>query len=256
MEPLMTSDEVAAYLRVDVVTIRRLVNRGELPAYRVGGEYRFMREELAEYLKRQRVAGSEETGADAIEGLGQLVRKFFGGGKASAPGLASEAFSKFTRRAQRALQLSQEEAQRLHHNYIGTEHLLLGLVREDKGIAALVLKSQGVELDAVRTKVQFIIGQGKHDVTGEVPLTPRAKEVLGLAVKEAVHLGHRFIGTEHLLLGLLREGEGIGAQVLRELGVNLNTARARTIELLNQPGTAQADSSEEDDDEPDHENDA
>lgn len=247
MEPLMTSDEVAAYLRVDVVTIRRLVNRGELPAYRVGGEYRFMKEELAEYLKRQRVAGSEEAGADALEGLGQLVRKFFGGSKVSSPGPTSKAFSKFTRRASRVLELTQEEAQRLRHNYIGTEHLLLGLVREDKGVAALVLKSQGVELDAIRAKVQFIIGEGEHDVTGEVPLTPRAKEVLGLAVKEAVHLGHSFIGTEHLLLGLLREGEGIGARVLRELGVDLNTTRARAIELLNQPGTAWADSCEEDD---------
>ncbi len=255
MEPLMTSDEVAAYLRVDVVTIRRLVNRGELPAYRVGGEYRFMKEELAEYLKRQRVTGGEESGVDALEGLGQLVRKFFGG-KVSSPGQASEAFNKFTRRARRALQLAQEEAQRLHHNYMGTEHLLLGLVREDRGIAALVLKSQGVELEAVRAKVQFIIGQGKHDVAGEVPLTPRAKEVLALAVEEALQLSHRFIGTEHLLLGMLREGKGVGARVLRELGVDLKTTRARTIELLKQPGTAQAEASEEEGDEPEQENNA
>src|ERR1051326_5655772 len=115
MEPLLTSDEVAAYLRVDVVTIRRLVNRGELPAYRVGGEYRFMRDELAAYLKRQRVAGGEESGADALAGLAQLVRKFLSSGKASSSRPTNEAFGKFTRRARRVLELTQEEAQRLHH---------------------------------------------------------------------------------------------------------------------------------------------
>lgn len=233
MEPLLTSDEVAAYLRVDVVTIRRLVSRGELPAYRVGGEYRFRRRELEEYLQQQRVGGPEETRSDPLEGLARLVHKFMMSGKGASPGSIGEPFDKFTKRARHALQLAQEEAQRLNHNYMGTEHLLLGLVREGEGIASQVLKSLGVESDAARNKVEFIIGHGKHKVTGEVPLTPRCKQVLALAVEEALRLNHQFIGTEHLLLGLVREGEGIGAQVLRELGVDLGTARAKTIELVN-----------------------
>jgi excisionase family DNA binding protein len=233
MEPLITSDEVASYLRVDVVTIRRLVNRGELPAYRVGGEYRFMKHELEEYLKRQRVPGGEGSRSDPLDFLTQMARKFFAGGKTPASAnLGSGGFERFTKRARSVLVLAQEEAQRLNHCYMGTEHLLLGLVREGEGLGAQVLKSLGVELDAVRGKVEFIIGRGDHAVTGEIPLTPRAKQIIGLAVKEAVRLNHDFVGTEHLLLGLIREGEGVGARVLRELGVDLSTARSKTIELL------------------------
>jgi excisionase family DNA binding protein len=239
MEPLLTSDEVAAHLRVDVVTIRRLVNRGELPAYRVGGEYRFMKRELEEYLKRQRVPGAEESRGDPLDALAQMARKLFSGGKQVPYWGSHDRFEKFTKRARSVLQLAQEEAQRLQHHYMGTEHLLLGLVREGEGIGAQVLKGLGVELDAVRAKVEFIIGHGDHEVRGEVPLTPRAKKVIELAVDEALRLDHRFIGTEHLLLGLIREGEGIGARVLRELGVDLGAARTKTIELLDEKqGTA------------------
>ncbi len=233
MEPLLTSDEVAAYLRVDVVTIRRLVNRGELPAYRVGGDYRFMRHELEAYLQRQRVPGTEEARNDPLGALAQLARKFFGGGKVSGGTLVSDGFERFTPGARSALQLSQAEAHRLNHNFIGTEHLLLGLVREGHGVAAQALLGMGVDLEAVRARVEFIIGHGDHEhEEGEVPLTRRAKKVIELAVGEAIRLNHLNLGTEHLLLGLIREGDGLGARVLRELGVDLRTARAKVIELL------------------------
>ncbi len=141
-------------------------------------------------------------------------------------------FDKFTERARKVLSLAQEEAQRFQHNYIGTEHLLLGLVREGEGVAAKVLSNLGVELNKVRSAVEFIIGRGDRIVLGEIGLTPRAKKVIELAVDEARRLTHRYIGTEHLLLGLVREGEGIAAGVLESLGVNLEKVRAQTLEAL------------------------
>ncbi|MHB8621463.1 MAG: Clp protease N-terminal domain-containing protein, partial [Chloroflexota bacterium] len=132
--------------------------------------------------------------------------------------------------------LAQEEAQRFNHNYIGTEHLLLGLVREGEGVAAKVLGNLGVELNKVRSAVEFIIGRGDRMVVGEIGLTPRAKKVIELAVDEARRLGHHYIGTEHLLLGLVREGEGIAAGVLESLGVNLEKVRTQTIQVLSQTG--------------------
>lgn len=141
-------------------------------------------------------------------------------------------FDKFTERARKVLSLAQEEAQRFQHNYIGTEHLLLGLVREGEGVAAKVLNNLGVELEKVRDAVEFIIGRGDRVVLGEVGLTPRAKKVIELAVDEARRLNHHYIGTEHLLLGLLREGEGIGAGVLESLGVRLEKARKETLAVL------------------------
>ncbi len=141
-------------------------------------------------------------------------------------------FDKFTERARKVLSLSQEEAQRFQHNYIGTEHLLLGLVREGEGVAAKVLSNLGVELQKVREAVEFIIGRGDRIVLGELGLTPRAKKVIELSVDEARRMNHHYIGTEHLLLGLLREGEGIGAGVLASLGVNLERARRETLAVL------------------------
>ena len=126
----------------------------------------------------------------------------------------SDRFDKFTERAKKVLVLAQEEAQRFNHNYIGTEHLLLGLVREGEGIAAKVLSNLGVELNKVRSAVEFIIGRGDRMVIGDISLTPRAKKVIELSVEEARRLNHNHIGTEHLLLGLVREGEGIAAGVL------------------------------------------
>ena len=143
-------------------------------------------------------------------------------------------FDKFAERARKVLSLSQEEAQRFQHNYIGTEHLLLGLVREGEGVAAVVLSNLGVELNRVREGVEAIIGRGDRIVLGEIGLTPRAKKVIELAVDEARRLKHHYIGTEHLLLGLVREGEGIAAGVLESMGVNLEKVRIATIKVLDQ----------------------
>ncbi|MFN2484887.1 MAG: ATP-dependent Clp protease ATP-binding subunit [Candidatus Limnocylindria bacterium] len=148
--------------------------------------------------------------------------------------MATDRFDKFTDRARKVLTLAQDEAQRFNHNYIGTEHLLLGLVREGEGVAARVLENMNVELSKVRTAVEFIIGRGDRPVVGEVGLTPRAKRVIELAIDEARRLGHNYIGTEHLLLGLVREGEGIAAGVLESLGVNLDKVRHQVIHVLSQ----------------------
>jgi ATP-dependent Clp protease ATP-binding subunit ClpC len=150
----------------------------------------------------------------------------------------SGSFDRFTERARKVLTLAQEEAQRFNHNYIGTEHLLLGLVREGEGVAAKVLSNLGIELTKVRSAVEFIIGRGERQVMGEIGLTPRAKKVIELAVDEARRLGHHYIGTEHLLLGLIREGEGIAAGVLESLGVNLEKVRSEVIKVLTQTGSA------------------
>src|SRR3974390_2591056 len=149
----------------------------------------------------------------------------------------AEGFDKFTERGRKVLTLAQEEAQRFNHNYIGTEHLLLGLVREGDGVAAKVLSSLNVELTKVRSAVEFIIGRGGRIVLGEMGLTPRAKKVIELAVDEARRLNHHYIGTEHLLLGLVREGEGIAAGVLESLGVKLEKVRAEVQAVLNQSGS-------------------
>ncbi len=141
-------------------------------------------------------------------------------------------FDRFTQRARNVLILAQEEAQRLRHNYIGTEHLLLGLVREGNGLAARVLMQMGVDLREVRRRVEAIIGLGKRVVPGEIELTPRAKKVIELARDEARRLNHHYVGTEHLLLGLVREGEGIGADVLKSLGVNLSQVRLEVMRAL------------------------
>jgi ATP-dependent Clp protease ATP-binding subunit ClpC len=147
----------------------------------------------------------------------------------------NDKFEKFTERLRKALSLAQEEAQRFNHNYIGTEHLLLGLAREGDGTAAKVLTNLGVELDRVRSAVEFIIGRGDRIVLGEIGLTPRSKKVIELSVDEARRFNHHYIGTEHLLLGLIREGEGIAAGVLGSLGVNLEDARRETLRILGEP---------------------
>ncbi len=143
-------------------------------------------------------------------------------------------FEKFSERARRALSFAQEEAQRFNHNYLGTEHILLGLVRESDGVAAKVLTGLGVDLNKVRAAVEFIIGRGGRTSSGEIGLTPRAKKVIEFAVDEARRFNHNYVGTEHLLLGLLREGEGVAGGILENLGVTLERARAETIRILNQ----------------------
>ena len=141
-------------------------------------------------------------------------------------------FERFTDRARRVVVLAQEEARLLNHNYIGTEHILLGLIHEGEGVAARGLESLGIDLDSVRAKVIEIIGQGSQAPSGHIPFTPRAKKVLELSLREALQLGHNYIGTEHILLGLIREGEGVAAQVLQKLGAELHKVRQTVIQLL------------------------
>jgi len=143
-------------------------------------------------------------------------------------------FEKFSERARRVLTIAQEEARQMNHSYIGTEHVLLGLAREEEGVAAKVLTNLGVSLNKVRSAVEFRGSRGERPSTGETGLTPRAKRVIELAIDEARQLGHNYIGTEHLLLGLLREGEGVAAGVLDSLGVTLERARAATAQVLSQ----------------------
>jgi Clp amino terminal domain, pathogenicity island component len=141
-------------------------------------------------------------------------------------------FDKFTDRARKVLTYAQDESQRFNHNYIGTEHLLLGLIREGDGVAALALGNMGVDLSKVRTAVEFIIGRGDRPVSGEIGLTPRGKRVIELAIDESRRLDHDYIGTEHLLLGIVRVGDGIAAGVLESLGVSLDRTRAEVIRAI------------------------
>ena len=147
-------------------------------------------------------------------------------------------FERFSDEARRAVVLAQEEARRLNHDYIGTEHILLGLLHEGESVAAKALQALGVTLEAVRQQVEEIIGRGKKDPSGQIPFTPRAKKVLELSLREAIHFHHDYIGTEHILLGLLREGEGVAVQALVRLGVDLNRIRLQVVQLLGQEGEA------------------
>jgi ATP-dependent Clp protease ATP-binding subunit ClpA len=141
-------------------------------------------------------------------------------------------FERFTDRARRVVVQAQEEARSLNHNYIGTEHILLGLIHVDEGTAAKALESLGIGLEAVRQQVEEIVGVGKRAPSGHIPFTPRAKKTLELSLRESLLLGHDYIGTEHILLGLLREGEGVAAQVLVRLGADLNRVRGQVVAVL------------------------
>jgi ATP-dependent Clp protease ATP-binding subunit ClpA len=183
----------------------------------------------------------------AVAGLPGLLRSNEGaGGELVWPSV----FERFTDRARRVVVLAQEEARMLNHNYIGTEHILLGLIHEGEGVAANALKAVGVTRHVVRAQVEEIIGKGQSEATGHIPFTPRAKKVLELSLREALQLRHNYIGTEHILLGVLREGEGVAAQVLQNLGADLNSVRLAVVDLLagfsedppaeHRPGTEEA----------------
>ena len=145
-------------------------------------------------------------------------------------------FERFTERARQLVVLAQDEARALKHNYIGTEHLLLGLLREDEGIAARVLESFDVTVEEVRAQIARIVGQGDEVETGMIPFTPRAKKVLDLSLREALSLGHKYIGTEHILLGIVRENEGVASQILLDFGADAHTIRNELVRML--PGPA------------------
>ena len=172
----------------------------------------------------------------AADGYRLITLTPFAWGRVDRHGFAAgwdvEMFERFTDRARRTVVYAQDEARMLNHNHIGTEHILLGLVHEGEGVAASALESMGISLAAVRQEVEGIIGKGKHAQTGHIPFTPRAKKVLELSLREAQQLGHNYIGTEHILLGLVREGDGVGAQVLVKLGADLSRVRQVVVQQL------------------------
>jgi len=175
----------------------------------------------------------DSEGPSFLSSIGESLKDYLKHAKTGrGPSSTSSAFDKFTKRARHVLTLAQLEAQGLNHNYLGTEHLLLGLVAEGEGVAAQALTNLGVELTRVREAVEHIIGRGDRVVIGEIGLTPRTKKVFELAVDEARRLKHRYIGTEHLLLGLVREGEGVAASVLMSLGLTLEQVRAEVVQIL------------------------
>ena len=228
MEPLLTTEDVSGWLQVDVVTVRRLITKGELPAYRVGGEYRFKKQEIEEYLERQRVPVRGESGSP-FRKMKTLVEKGF----IHSP--VQDAFQRFTSRARSVLSLAQEEAERLHHSYVGTEHLLLALLREGEGVGGIALRNLGVELEDAQRRVEEVVGRGSdgtHQPEPGLGMTPRVKRVLELARDEAQRLEHRYIGTEHLLLGIVEEGEGVAARILRSLGADAEKIRSEIHRLL------------------------
>ena len=241
----MTSEEIAELLHVDPVTIRRLVTKGELSAYRIGADYRFAPSDLQDYLQRQRItahAQNEPSGSsiNPLDPFIPLLRKIFQA-KNTVPSEVVDRFDRFTKRARHVLTLASEEAQNFQHNYIGTEHLLLGLLREGEGVATKVLSNLGIEADRVRQAIEAIIGHGDRITLGEAGLTRASKRVIELAVDEARRLNHRFVGTEHLLLGLIREGEGIASGVLKSLGLQLEQVRTETLRVLQRTQQGQED---------------
>ena len=149
-------------------------------------------------------------------------------------------FERFTERARQVVVLAQDEARALKHNYIGTEHILLGLLREEEGLAARVLESLDITVEEVRAQVARIVGQGDEVTTGQIPFTPRAKKVLELALREALSLGHNYIGTEHILLGLVRENEGVAARILLDFDADAEKIRNEIIRMLSGPGRRQS----------------
>jgi len=178
-----------------------------------------------------------------VEGAGIAACRAIGRGRVKARGKAAlSMFERFSDRARRVVVLAQEEARMLDHNYIGTEHILLGLIREGEGAAAKALESLGISLDAVRQQVEEIIGRGQQVPSGHIPFTPRAKKVLELSLRESLQLGHSYIGTEHILLGLIREGDGVAAQVLVRLGADLNRLRLQVIQLHGYQGEDEPES--------------
>lgn len=206
MERLLTTEEVAELLRIDPVTVRRLVTRGDLIAYRIAGEYRFTLAGVEHFVESQRVVIN--TGPD-------------------------HPFAKFTERARKVLTLAHEQANQYHHSGVGTEHILLAIMSEGEGIAAKVLTQLQVQESEVRPMIEKLHPAGEKPVgAGQMGMTSQGKGSIELGVQEAQLFGHHYIGTEHLLLGLLREEEGLGGQVLRKSGVTLEETRELVKQLL------------------------
>jgi len=219
MDRLLTTEEVAELLRIDAVTVRRLIMRGELTAYRIAGEFRFTPADLEKFLESQRVV------------VNIASKNQFG--------------DKFTGQARRVLSLAMEEARRYHHTSIGTEHVLLAIMSEGEGIAVKALAQLQVQPSEVRAQIETLHPAGEQPVgDGQLGMTAQGKESIELAVQEARSLGHHYLGTEHLLLGLLREEGEPGGQVLRKSGVTLEKAR-ELVKQLSAPGQATSESEPE-----------
>ena len=228
MEQLMTSEEVAELLHVDPATIRQLVNEGELSAYGIGGDYRFAPSDLADYLQRQHVSAHARNESET-DPFRPLLFKVIQHPTPSE--LVGQFDYRFTKLARNVLTLAEEEARRFQHHELGTEHLLLGLVRQREGVGVHLLSNLGIEEHQVRRALEALMRRGDQRVAGEVALSPRAKMVLILAMDEARRRGRRRIGTQHLLLGLICERDGMGGAVLETLGI-LGQVRTETIFAL------------------------
>lgn len=204
MERMLTTEDVADLLRLDPVTVRRLVARGELSAYRIAGEFRFTPTGVKDFVESQRVevAGPQHPG------------------------------SRFTERASKVLWLAQEEARRSQHDGIGTEHMLVAIMSEGDGIGARALSQLQVQLGTVRAQIEKQHPAGEQQQAGDIGMTAEGKDSIELAVQEARALGHHYLGTEHLLLGILREQAGVGGTVLRTSGMTLEQAREVVKQLL------------------------
>jgi len=221
MERLLTTEEVAELLRIDPVTVRRLVTRGELIAYRIAGEYRFTPADVENFVENQRVVVS------------------------MAPG-PNHPWARFTERARKVLSLATEEAYRYHHDGVGTEHVLLAIMSEWKGVGARVLNRLQVQSSEVRAQIETLHPAGEQPVVDDqLAMTQQGKASIELAVQEARSLGHHYLGTEHLLLGLLREEEGLASQVLLKSGVTLEKARELVKQVLTAEQTTSVPESEQ-----------
>jgi len=207
MERLLTTEEVADLLRIDVVTVRRLVTRGDLPAYRIAGEYRFSPEGVESFVESQRVQVS--------------------------PGPRSRQFDKFSERARVVLSLADEEARLYNHDGVGPEHLLLAIMKEGEGVAATALSLLHVSPDEVRAQIEAQHPVGEQPVGGHMlSMTEQGKKSIELAVQEARSFGHHYIGTEHMLLGLLRQEDSIATQSLLKFGVTHEKVRELVKQIL------------------------
>jgi excisionase family DNA binding protein len=233
-------DEVAYVLGLDRTTVAKYLRENVIGGFQIGREWLVPEDELRAYVRRltepprTQPRPDDELSALSVHSepwglFGRMRRDLLVAGRRRT---GSDRFDRFTERARRVLTLAYQEALRLNHARIGTEHLLLGLIEEGDGVGARVLIGLGVELDQARSAVEAVVGRGDQVVSGEVGLTPRTKKVFELAVEEANRLRHDYVGTEHLLLGLLREGEGVGARVLTTLGIHLDVARAEVKRVL------------------------
>lgn len=237
-EPMLTTEDVANYLKVDVVTIRRLINRGEIAAYRIGGEYRFTQQDVADYLQRQHIPArgkqAQRTVQLSTDPADTMLQRFSRSLSQPAPPSQPEiSFDTFTKRAKHVLKYAQEEARSFNHPYVGTEHILLGLIREGEGVAGKALDELGVKYMQAHSAVEFNVGRGEDKlVDTDLELTASAKKIIEYAIDESRELGHQYVGAEHLLLGLTRKGEGIAAGVLEIMGVSLQQVRQKVMELL------------------------